>query len=374
MNNVKYMWFPLLCLLYFVVPLFGEGSISISYAKNFTVKEVKGGKLVTVINPWAGSGDMKFQYLLIDKNANIEPETISGVQEIRVPCENIIAGSTTMLGHFEKLKQVHRLIGTADTQLVNTPLVRRKIEEGKIKSMGRSASLNVEALLASSTDLVLTSSAGIPEYDKVEKIRSAGVPVVLSAAYMEGHPLARAEWLKFTALFLGEEILAETIFQEIVKNYNDMAAMTKSIKNKPTVFMNLPWGGTWYMPAGESYKAVLLKDAGAQYLWADTKNGGSLPLNFEQVYIEALNADFWLDTRDNNRLADIKKLDNRYTDFKSWKTGNIYNNSLRKNQYGGNDIYERGTLHPDEVLADLIKIFHPDLLPKHEWVFYQRLR
>ena len=87
--------------------------------------------------------------------------------------------------------------------------------------------------------------------------------------------------------------------------------------------------------------------------------------------MKALEADYWLDTRDNNRLVDLKGLDNRYTDFRSWKSGNIYNNSLRKNENGGNDIYERGIMHPDEVLADLIKIFHPDLLPDHEWIYYQ---
>ena len=146
-----------------------------------------------------------------------------------------------MLGHFDILGHVDRLIGTADTKLVNTPSVRERIEKGKIQSMGRSASLNIETLLAANTDLVLTSSAGISEYDKIEKIRAAAIPVVISAAYMEGHPLARSEWLKFTALFLGEEDLAESVFSEIEERYNRMKAMTQNLETKPSVFMNLPW-------------------------------------------------------------------------------------------------------------------------------------
>ncbi len=37
-------------------------------------------------------------------------------------------------------------------------------------------------------------------------------------------------------------------------------------------------------------------------------------------------------------------------------------------------MWERGINHPDEVLADLIKIFHPELLPDHEFVYYERLK
>jgi len=43
------------------------------------------------------------------------------------------------------------------------------------------------------------------------------------------------------------------------------------------------------------------------------------------------------------------------------------------NDYGGNDYWETGSLRPDLVLADLIKILHPDLLPEHELVFRRRL-
>lgn len=31
-------------------------------------------------------------------------------------------------------------------------------------------------------------------------------------------------------------------------------------------------------------------------------------------------------------------------------------------------------VHPDVILADLIRIFHPDLLPNHELYYYQRLK
>ncbi|BAL99694.1 MAG: hypothetical protein KatS3mg049_2263 [Caldilinea sp.] len=51
----------------------------------------------------------------------------------------------------------------------------------------------------------------------------------------------------------------------------------------------------------------------------------------------------------------------------------MYNNNARLNEYGGNDYWEGGLANPDVVLADLIKIFHPELLPDHELVYYRKL-
>jgi len=52
----------------------------------------------------------------------------------------------------------------------------------------------------------------------------------------------------------------------------------------------------------------------------------------------------------------------------------VFNSTKRVNPNGGNDIWERGINHPDEVLADLIKIFHPELLPDHEFIYYEKLK
>jgi iron complex transport system substrate-binding protein len=43
------------------------------------------------------------------------------------------------------------------------------------------------------------------------------------------------------------------------------------------------------------------------------------------------------------------------------------------NAYGGNDYWESGIVHPDVILADLVKILHPDLLPDHELYYYQHI-
>ncbi|MYK41684.1 MAG: ABC transporter substrate-binding protein, partial [Gemmatimonadetes bacterium] len=41
--------------------------------------------------------------------------------------------------------------------------------------------------------------------------------------------------------------------------------------------------------------------------------------------------------------------------------------------HGGNDYWEAGLVEPHIVLADFIKILHPDHLPEHALKFYKKL-
>ena len=72
-------------------------------------------------------------------------------------------------------------------------------------------------------------------------------------------------------------------------------------------------------------------------------------------------------------LEGLRSQDSRFARFKAFEIGNVYNNTLRSNGIGGNDIWERGVLHPEWVLEDLIAIFHPELIPNHSFRFYEKL-
>ena len=65
--------------------------------------------------------------------------------------------------------------------------------------------------------------------------------------------------------------------------------------------------------------------------------------------------------------------DIRLEKFKAVKTVNIYNRNKRLNEFGGNDYMESGTVRPDLILRDLIKILHSELLPEHELFYYTKL-
>ena len=63
---------------------------------------------------------------------------------------------------------------------------------------------------------------------------------------------------------------------------------------KPTVLVNIPYGSTWFVPAGNNFMAHLIRDAGGYYVFADTKGNFNLKLSLEAVIESGLEADFWI--------------------------------------------------------------------------------
>ena len=128
------------------------------------------------------------------------------------------------------------------------------------------------------------------------------------------------------------------------------------------------------MSGGKSYPSQLLEDAGANYLWGDNESRRSLSLDFEAVYEIAHNADFWITMRNEWRSIDnVVAEDERYGQFKAVRTGNVFNANARLNANGGNDYWETGLIEPEVLLADIIKILHPDLLADHQLKYYRKL-
>ncbi len=196
---------------------------------------------------------------------------------------------------------------------------------------------------------------------------------MLSAEAREADPLSRAEWIKFIALFYNREAQANEIFDAIVERYQSLIDLAADVTERPTVFLNAPWGDTWYMAGGQSYVAHLLRAAGADYLWSEDTSPDALYLDFETVYDQALDAEYWLHTSTWSTLDEALAMDERFGDFAAFQSGQVYNNNLRTNPSGGNDYWESGVINPDLMLADLIRIFHPELLPDHDLVYYQQL-
>ena len=220
----------------------------------------------------------------------------------------------------------------------------------------------------------MTYGSGSPDYDAHPVLLNAGLHAVVNAEWLETSPLGRAEWGKFIALFFNQEADAEAQFAETTQRYDELAAQAVAVTEKPTVFTDSEYQGSWYVAGGNSFTAQYLRDAGASYLWADDETTGSIGLAFEAVYDIAAAGDYWINVGFINSLAELEAADARYTDFAAFHSGNVWNNNKKQNANGGNDYYESAVAHPDIVLADLIAIFHPEILPDHETVYFQQLQ
>lgn len=343
------------------------------YAKNFQIERYESHTRITVSNLWRGSQDTRFQYVLVPKTSEVPADLPQDALLVRTPVERIVTMATVYLGHIQELGLHDKLVGASYLSHTNDPIVHQRVESGAIQPVQNGSAIDVESLMMLQPDIILTSTTGTPAFDVHPQLIRAKQPVVLTAGYMEDHPLARSEWIKFVAAFAEMDEKAKTVFDKTADRYETLAALTQSVDHRPTLFVNAPYGGNWHQPGGASYSAQAFKDAGADYLWAADTSSGGIPLDFERIYYKAANADYWLNPSGNLSLNQLLQADQRFAKFKAFRENNVFNNTRRTNANGGNDIWERGISHPEEVLADLIKIFHPDLLPHHDFIFYERL-
>ncbi|PLS68023.1 MAG: ABC transporter substrate-binding protein [Cyanobacteria bacterium M5B4] len=345
---------------------------TVKHALGFEVSYHRHYKIITVKEPWQNA-KQKFRYVLVQCGTPVPPG-FQAAEIIQVPISSIVILSTTHLPHLEKLELLDRLVAMSNLELIYGAELQTRLKQLGVKDLGRGNTVNVEQILALRPGLVTAYGTGSTDRDRHPKLLEAGLKVALNAEYMESSPLGRAEWLKFTALFFNEEKQANQIFAEMETRYNKMAAIARTAKTQPTVVTGFHRNGTWYMAGGKSYVAQYLRDAGANYLWQNDATRGSNPLSFEAVYRRGRSADFWINvSQDWRSKEDILKADVRYRDFRAWQTGNVYIPNARISPTGGNDYWQSGIANPDVILADLVKIFHPELLPSHQLFYYQKV-
>lgn len=347
-------------------------SVSVTHARNFSVETRGDVRVLRVLEPWRGA-DVGFQYALVKKGAPA-PTGFKPEQIVEVPAQTVVAMSTTQLPLLKSLGCLDRLVAVADGKTPCTEEVVARIQSGEVVAVGEGQTVNLEKLVALSPGVILDSALGDPQYDTYPKLLEAGLHVVIDGSYMEGTPLGRAEWVKFFGLLLGKEAEAEAAFATIESEYNRLVEKVKVTKTRPTAFSGMQFRGTWYVPGGKSYVAKWFEDAGASYLWADDGTSASIPMDFEAVLAKAQNADFWLNPETCTSMSQLAAADERHKLFRAFRTGNVYNHSKVMNAAGGDDYWENGIANPDKVLADLVSIFHPEVLPEHELVWYEKLK
>ena len=333
------------------------------------------GITVDVLDAWPGAAPQSYTLVRHDDPV---PEAPLVDAVIRVPARRIVSLATPVLAHLEALDAAGRLVGIDSGDYVYSAEIRRRVANGEITELGAGAQLDLERLIALQPDVVLMSVYA-PDDPTLARIRAAGIPVVVFADWREADPLARAEWVRLVGLLVERDRTARRIMDTRRGAYAELRervadALEADGGPRPTVMTNAPWQGSWPVPAGESYMARLLADAGARYLWAETEGSGSVFLDLEAVLGRAADADLWINGNAGWRsLADLRASDPRLTAFAPYRRATVYHYNRRVRDSGANDFWESGATRPDLLLADLVRILHPGILPDHELVYYRRL-
>ena len=242
--------------------------------------------------------------------------------------------------------------------------ILQRVKKGEIVKIGTEGEFDPELILSANPQVIFISPFKRGGYDA---IKETGITLIPHMGYKELDPLGQAEWIKYVAMFIGKEKEASQVFAEIERRYLDMKKKVEGTTTRPTVFSGEMHGGNWYAVGGKNYLAQIFRDAGAEYVMKDDNTGG-VPIEYEQMYATAANADYWriLNSYPGDFSYEaLKSSEPRNALFKAFKDRHVIYCNMKQTPY-----YEISPVKPDAVLADLVAIFHPELMPRrcHECI------
>lgn len=344
---------------------------TIQYASGLSIYKYDGYSVVKVTNPWPDA-NRDFTYVLKEKNATV-PDSLQKHTTIQVPLQSIVVTSTTNVPFLEMLGVENKLVGFPHTDYISSVKTRALIDKGIVKNVGQNERLNMEKLIELSPELIVTF--GVDNNNPmIKNLEKSGLKVMIQGDWMEQSPLGKAEWIKLYAALFGKEKEADQLFDNIVKEYKEALTSVKGKQAKATVLYGNMYQDQWYVAKGNSWVAQFLKDAKANYLWADLEGTGSLGLPFEKVLEKAKNADIWIAAGTFKTLGELSASNPHYSQFDAFKKKNVYTFESKLGATGGTIYYEMAPSRPDLVLKDFIKIFHPELLSDYTLTYAEKLK
>ena len=342
-------------------------TLKMRYATNLSVVKFSDYTMVSIRNPW-DTLKILHTYLLTDKTQPV-PENLPEGTVVRVPLERAVVYSVVHGSVLKELGQAKSIKGVCNLEYFKMPEVQDGCRNGEIVDCGNGMNPDIEKIIDLRPDAIMLSpfenSGG---YGRVGKL---GVPVIECADYMETSPLGRAEWLRFYGLLVGQEQQGDSLFAQIEKEYLTVKNLAAQATSRPTVLSDLKYGSAWYIAGGQSTTGRLYADAGADYVFAELPNSGSVPMAFETVFDKGEHADFWLIKYNQPQDKTYKELQRDYSlyaRFKAFRERRIYGCNTHRIPF-----YEESPFHPEILLKDMVKIFHPELLKGYEPKYFSNL-
>lgn len=348
--------------------LTSNNSLSIKYSKGFSIHYFKDYKQVIVNSPWT-KGAVYARYYLVANPATVTPG--DGIK-VQVPLKTIASSSVTHFEFLSMLGELETVKGICLANIIYNATLRKRIGERKVIDLGDAFHINLEKVLQLKPQALMMSGYNQNDPNAL-RITQAGVPVIYNNEWMETSLLGRAEWIKFVAVFYNKEKLADSLFLTVENRYNDIKNKAAKVKNKPNIMAGSNFRGTWYMPAGHSFMGHLFADAGTRYYYSKDTTTGSLPLNVETVLKNFSQTDVWLNCNYAS-LNDLLKADSKHSLFNPVKNKQVYNFNKRMLPSGANDFWESAIARPDLILADVIAILHPEILPDYQLFYAEKLK
>ena len=350
------------------------------YATGFSIHRQpdKASTLVTVRNPWQGADNISQQLLVMRDEAPI-PHDFTGTVVV-APVRKVICMSSSHVAMFETLGATDRIVGVSGADFISNPRIRERYARGEVYDMGYDSNLNFELLTALRPDLILLYGVTSENTSITGKLRELNIPYIYIGDYLEAHPLGKTEWVQLIAEVCDLRSQGEQLFEGVVDRYEAIVhkinrhldTSPAGTVSRPQVLLNTPYRDMWFIPPTKNYTVQLIRDAGGDTYTISDGSNSSKPIEMEQAYRLAAEADIWLNVGNCNTLAELKAQNPRFAEMPIVQKKQVYNNNRRQTPAGGSDFWESGTMQPDLILQDLATILHPEAFDA-SLCYYKRL-
>lgn len=343
------------------------------YAKGFTTSVCPDGTvLLSISDPEQSASHVAEVWNFALAQRGSDATVPEGYTRIDVPIDRAICMTSLQLSNFIALGETEKIAGVTSTRHLFNDKMKAQLKSGMTKKIGIEGNFDNEVVMALRPDVILISPFKRGGY---EALRDAGSPLMPHLGYKEPTPLGQAEWIKVAGLLTGRAEDAAEKFDSIAARYNrlrDLAAEAAKGTKRPSVMSGEMRGGNWYAVGGKSFLAQLINDAGGEYFLKDNNETGGVTLDYESIFRQAANADYWRIVNShevNYSYEALRAQDERYTAFKAFKERGVIYSNMKEVPF-----YESMPVEPDEVLADFIAVFHPSIVAERKPRYYHLLK
>ena len=334
------------------------------YARLVSIEQKLGYKQLIIRNP--KTLKVETTYALIPRNSKMKrPENL---KIIEVPVRNMAALSTSFIGMLNAIGSIDVIKATTEKQYIYNNQLIRAIDGGKVLTAGYETGLTPEAVLKAKIPLIVFSGFGQP-FPNEDKFAQLGVVCMANYDWEEKNPLGKAEWIKVFGALVCKDKEADVYFNEVVKSYlalkKQISSSDETKRKKKTVMCGGMAGDVWYAPAGKSFMAGIMEDAGMNYFYGKTEGTASLSLSLEQVFKDDQSCDVWMNA-EAPTLKKLFELNSKFSYFHTVKKGKVYSYMHNANYY-----WEYSQVNPHWLLEDFMTINFDR--PQSRLHFYKQL-
>ena len=347
MKAQRFFLFFLACVAFFYSCSNGTSSnvdtilFQPKYAKGFRV--VKSGN------------DTLIQFL---SHSDSDSHSVShSVSLSQINPERIALLSTTHSYFMNALDGMKNVCGVSYADRIQIEKLQAQIANGKTQNLTTNGDVNQEDLLMLNPTVLFS----VPFEPTQYQTKLPNCSVIPTSEYLEEHPLGKAEWIYVFGFILRKDVLAKDLFLKIENEYIGAAQglsvgpsvdLPSGPSARPKVFFATNNGSDWTVANNQSYWAILLKDAGAEYV-GSTEGTGNLNFDKERMLFALNEADAYGELVYFPNTSNVS-LSQLHPEF--MQSGPFQHKKIFLCNAADNGFFDKALLEPHVLLQELKRV------------------